>query len=246
MREPLLDWDSQTSKRSELRPRFFGATASTPSDQRWLMYIGSRLSDESATSEQRMVMYTGEGKTWRIAMIIAARHYALLTKEAVTAEPVVCVTDRELTDGEIREQISNLHAEIISCFAGLTTGELEDGMTDDLGTNIAALVMRHKDLAIRLMGAIIFSNQVPADVLSHSLRWIGRIKDEETFHERLWLLRSSLKSSSAVIRDGAGLGLAALGSPRAIPSLRQAIKRENLPSLRADLEQVLRRLESKK
>jgi hypothetical protein len=49
--------------------------------------------------------------------------------------------------------------------------------------------------------------------------------------------------TSPVIRDGAALGLAALGSREAIPVLRQAVKDERVEGLRKDLEQVLRELE---
>ena len=219
---------------------------STPSHHGLLGYIGTFLSRKSGTATaQPIVSYSIPGKTWHITMITKERPYVLITKEMAAPQPPVYLTDRELDEALIKGQISNLHAEMISCFAGIRTGELEDGMTGDLGEKIINLVKVHKDLAIHLLAAIIYSKQVPADALSHALRWIGRIKHDETFHERLWLLRNCLKSSSPIIRDGAALGLAALGSHQAIPSLRDAIKNEKLPNLRADLEQVLNQLELK-
>lgn len=236
---------SETWKSSELPLDVTGS--SKPSYESWLFYIGCRLLGESVTAVPPTVTYSEADKTWRITWIAAKRAYSvrIKEKEMVPAKRRAFLTDRDLEEAEIENQRANLHAEIMACFAGTTTGELEDGMTGDLGSGIAELLRAHKDLAIRLLAALIYSKQVPEEALSHALRWIGRIKHEETYRERLWLLRNCLKLSSPVIRDGAGLGLAALGSPQAIPSLREAIEMEKIPSLREDLEKVLRRLESK-
>jgi len=79
-------------------------------------------------------------------------------------------------------------------------------------------------------------------LVSHILRWVGRIKNPPSFEARFNLLVKCLRSPSALIRDGASLGLGLLGSARAIPFLEEAIENEKLPALRSDMEQVARDL----
>lgn len=137
------------------------------------------------------------------------------------------------------------HAEVLSYFDGLLMDELEDGMTLLLGERIFNVIETYGTPAIDALAGIIESQKVPVEALSHALRWVGRMRHPKSLHRRLWILRRSLLSSSPVVRDGAALGLAALGSPHAIPSLRAAIEREKLPALRADIERVLKQMELK-
>jgi HEAT repeats len=130
-----------------------------------------------------------------------------------------------------------------SCLAGFMDEEIEDGMTGSLGEKISNLIRFHGSKAIRRLKELISSNGVSPSLASHTLRWLGRVEDSASFDSRLELLCESLQSKSPVIRDGASLGLAALGSKKAIECLKAAIEQEKLPSLRADLEQVLRELQ---
>jgi len=235
--------DSQTSKIPHWGLRIF-----TPdfefeaSSEGVIRYIGHFLFPQSLTTPQSTVLpFTAFNQS---CFITFAHSGSLGSSEIASIQPPTYITDRELDEAWVKNQIARLHAEIIGCFSGIMAGEIEDGMSNDLGERIKNLLNEHKDLAVHLFGAIVHSQQVPEDVLSHALRWMGRIKHEETFHDRLWLLRSCLRSPSPIIRDGAALGIAASGSRQAISSLQQAIDRERLPSLRADLIQVLKELES--
>jgi hypothetical protein len=145
--------------------------------------------------------------------------------------------EREVFSSSIRDP--RVELEVLSCFDCSNLEEIGDGMTIRLGKNITSVVEKYSSSAIDVLAAIVSSENPPAEVLSHVLRWLGRMKHPTSFRKRLWLLRLSLRSPSAVIRDGAALGLAALGSRLAIPSLRAAIERERIPSLRSDLQQVL-------
>jgi HEAT repeats len=131
-----------------------------------------------------------------------------------------------------------------SCLAGFVDEEIEDGMTASLGEKISNLIRFHGSKAIKQLKDLLTSNDLSPSVASHTLRWLGRIKDSASFDSRLRLLCESLRSKSPVIRDGASLGLAALGSPKAISFLQDAIDQEKLPGLRADMEQVLRELQN--
>ena len=72
---------------------------------------------------------------------------------------------------------------------------------------------------------------------------LGRMNDSITRNRRLWILESGLFSSSARIRDAAGLGLASLDDPHAIPYVRKAIDEERCDELREDLQQILEQLQ---
>ena len=131
-----------------------------------------------------------------------------------------------------------------SCLTGFVDEEIEDGMTASLGEKISNLIRFHGSEAVKRLKGLISSNELSPSLASHTLRWLGRIKDSASFDSRLELLCESLRSKSPAIRDGASLGLAALGSTKAIPFLLEAIEREKLPGLRADLEQVRRKLQN--
>lgn len=136
-----------------------------------------------------------------------------------------------------------LEKEVLRCLEGAAAEELEDGMTADLGNNLTSLVRRFGERAVVAIGAVTSSGKVAPEVISHVLRWLGRMQDPRSFQLRFWLLKRDLISHSPVVRDGAALGLAALGSPLAIAALREAIERERLRGLRRDLQQVLEQLE---
>lgn len=132
--------------------------------------------------------------------------------------------------------------EVMACFIGMTEDEVEDGMTATLGRRIMQVVVKYGKTAVSEVEKIILSEGISPAIASHTLRWLGRINDPKSFRERLELLTKSLRLSSPLARDGAALGLAALGSPAAIPALRAAVERERLSGLRTDLQRVLNEL----
>jgi hypothetical protein len=136
-----------------------------------------------------------------------------------------------------------LEKEVLRRLEGAAAEELEDGMTGDLGNNLTSLVRRYGERAVMAIGAVTSSGKVAPEVISHVLRWLGRMQDARSFQLRFWLLKRDLISHSPVVRDGAALGLAALGSPLAIVALREAIERERFRGLRRDMQQVLEQLE---
>lgn len=123
--------------------------------------------------------------------------------------------------------------------------DLSDGMTPRLGVKIATCLQTFGDASLVNIAAAALRGTADPDALSHALRWIGRLRDQETFHGRLLLLTRTLEAPSAIVRDGAGLGLVELGSRAALPALTAAIDKEANNSLREDLEQVAAYLRSR-
>jgi len=139
--------------------------------------------------------------------------------------------------------VPTVEEEVLSSLEVVQTEELEDGMTGSLGSVVSVLLSRYGESAILAMASLISSGKIAPEVISHTLRWLGRMNHPESFRRRLWLLKNCLLSPSPIVRDGAALGLAVLGSRSAIPALRAAIKREHFHGLRRDMEHVLELLE---
>lgn len=116
--------------------------------------------------------------------------------------------------------------------------ELQDGMTARLGVKLAACLRNFGDACLANLATVALQGEADPDALSHVLRWVGRLPDRESIQGRLLLLIRALEAPSAIVRDGAGLGLVELGSRAAIPALTAAIARETNASLRDDLEQA--------
>ena len=174
------------------------------------------------------LLHSSFGTQLRLEVYRPAYFYWTRAKENVTAPSVGVPTVEE---------------QVLSRLGVVQAEELEDGMTGSLGSEVSVLVSRYGESAILAMASLISSGKIGPEVVSHTLRWIGRMNHPESFRRRLWLLKSCLLSPSAVVRDGAALGLAALGSRSAIPALRAAIQREPFRGLRRDMEQVLELLE---
>ena len=135
---------------------------------------------------------------------------------------------------------------ILGAVERVSVEELEDGMSYDLGMGVASAVERYHELALTTLAESIWRGELHAEVASHTLRWLGRLRDPATESSRLRLLTRSLKATSPAVRDGAALGLASLDRPEAIPLLRKAINDEPIAALRSDLEQVLTELDQRR
>jgi hypothetical protein len=136
-----------------------------------------------------------------------------------------------------------LHEEIGTLFRQWQEMRFEDGMENDVSRTLWRLLMNHSALLVESLAAVILTERVSPRVAAEALRHLGRFAHPPSHTDRLWLLERSLRSESPLSRDGAGLGLAHLGDPSAIPYLRAAIEHESIPSLRDDLRQVLNALQ---
>jgi hypothetical protein len=132
---------------------------------------------------------------------------------------------------------------IENLFTAARNEVFEDGMESQFSKEFVSLLWRHGQLAILETARLIAGEKVDPNVASEALKWVGRINDKKTHSFRLWLLKRGLASSSAQVRDGAGLGLSFLGDPTAILALREAVDIEQIPELRGDLNQVLEQLQ---
>lgn len=153
-----------------------------------------------------------------------------------------CSSGNASTLGQEVDVGEAVEGEVLNAIEAVPLETLEDGMTWSLGQSIANLIGKYHEAGIAHLASLILGTLHP-EAASHSLRWVGRIKDRKTESSRLRLLGRALEAESPVVRDGAALGLALIGDPEMVPVLRRAIARERLVGLRRDMEEVLRELE---
>lgn len=155
---------------------------------------------------------------------------------SVLRQPVDNATVFELNPAKLRRSIENL-------FISARDEIFEDGMESRFSTELVSTIARYGDYALEVIESLILSESAIPEVASEALRWIGDTEHKATHEIRLRLLERSLSCSSPIVRDGAVLGLSFMSDPRAIGSLRDALKREDSKLLRRYMEQVLEELE---
>jgi HEAT repeat protein len=117
------------------------------------------------------------------------------------------------------------------------------GMDSKFSANLQAIVEQYGDKAVLELGHILKARQADSEVVEEALLQLGMIDDSATQRTRLSILEESLKSDSVGRRDAAGLGIASMNDPSALPALRRALKRETSSRLKHDLHLVVEQLE---
>jgi HEAT repeat protein len=107
---------------------------------------------------------------------------------------------------------------------------------------LLAIVARHGRTAFQAIAEYLFSGAANPDVTSEALRWLGDFEDPATLPQRWVILQRTLEDQSPRVRDGAILGFAALGDPRARPLLLEAQEAEQIAELRLLIDQVVKNL----
>lgn len=143
----------------------------------------------------------------------------------------------EATGGELLqrllERLFNLATDIV----------FEDGVENDLTIGLRALTSRFGEQAIEEIGQFLERNDTSESVVAEVLRYFGRADDARTRTIRMWYLSRSLKSESAIVRDGATVGLLYLDDESVLAALREAANREPFRELREDMELIIAELE---
>lgn len=132
-----------------------------------------------------------------------------------------------------------LRAHVRTLFQDAREATFEDGMESRFSTALSALIRTHGEAAVEAIRELVSAESQWREPASEALRWLGRIEDAPTHALRLRVLEQALQHPNSQVRDAAGLGLASMGEPHAIPALIEAIAREAIPQLRLDLQQVL-------
>ncbi len=132
-----------------------------------------------------------------------------------------------------------LKDQISSLFDEAKRERFESGYKSNFARQIEVVIDYHGEKAINIIANLILTDGVNPDVADEALRWIGQMTNHITQRSRRDLLeRCLLQSKSIFVRDGAGLGLASMDDPDALPALEIAIGKEGNQELKEDLQSV--------
>jgi hypothetical protein len=116
---------------------------------------------------------------------------------------------------------------------------IEDGMPNAVSEYLPGLLAKDYTAVIPALLSVIEAGSTTPIIAAELLKELGRLRNAASHASRLWVLERALSLSSPFIRDGAGLGLARLADPDALPYLRRAVEGELNAQTRADLQLVI-------
>lgn len=121
---------------------------------------------------------------------------------------------------------------------------IEDGIDNEFYLGFRELLTKYGNVGLTLISDQTFGLHMPEHTLSTLLGYVGKLDDNVSTAMRRQLLEGYLTHESAVVRDGALVGLSYVESPDALPSLRAAYEREPYGELKQDILNVIEELET--
>ena len=113
------------------------------------------------------------------------------------------------------------------------------GMDSIFSQRLDSMINYFGVLTLKALSNLLSYRQTNIELLSETMRTVGRNADIKTKNLRFRLLIEGLNHTSAIIRDSASLGLYDMEDPQAIPYLEDAISREKYDSLKNDYGQII-------
>ena len=139
---------------------------------------------------------------------------------------------------------NTVERKIENIFYTANSQEFEDGMDNEFVKFLFAAVRQYENSAIFEIHNLTLKKQVNPIVAGEALRWLGDVDHEPTYGCRRWLLEKAVsEASSALVRDGANVGLAFMDDPHAIPYLQRALLSEKNALLQKMVAKTLKQLE---
>jgi hypothetical protein len=136
-----------------------------------------------------------------------------------------------------------IEAKIASLFADAELEEFDDESTAEFSKNIELAVRGFGSHALQAIMQNIVCELASPEVCREALLAISWSARDATFPKRRQLLEQSLRCSSKIVRDAAGVAIAAMNDPRSASAITRAIQREKSPLIRRNLELVFTQLE---
>jgi hypothetical protein len=124
--------------------------------------------------------------------------------------------------------------------------EFEDGMENEVTLRIMRLLTQYGPSAVDKFARILSSGSARPEIVAQVLLCFGRTDDQATYSARSRAVREGLRSSSAKVRDAAGVAIDSMLDRSAEADLLVAIERERVPTLKQDMLSVLADLQSLK
>jgi len=153
-------------------------------------------------------------------------------------------TVRSIVSTEYHQHKENIDSICESIFWEAKRENFEDGMKSKFSQNLISFIKKYSRDAIESITCLIVYEKMNPEIAGEALRWIGRIEHPDSYEFRRWLLERSIILPSALVRDGALLGIASMDDKHTIKYLKEAIDKEYCGDLKVDMIQVLEQLES--
>ena len=119
----------------------------------------------------------------------------------------------------------------------------EDGVETLFSEKLVETMKKWGVPAVECLHNYVMSGRAEEEVAAEALRWVGGLRDVKTHEARWRFLIAALYFPSLALRDGALMGLAAMGEPRSLPFLERAqLLPANRP-LRTDYEELIRQIQ---
>ena len=176
-------------------------------------------------------------------MLLAGRFYTIQNR--IQTHSYREVSDIASTDTP-QISVDNLQIEqsVLNIFDTYQHEEFDTDIAYDFTNALDILIRANGKPAVRIINNLIKKHILNNNIISETLKALGRIEDENTKYERYELLIGSIRNQSAIIRDGAVSGLSFLDDKRALPQLRMLFETETTPILKSNIKVAIRSLET--
>lgn len=146
------------------------------------------------------------------------------------------------SSSQVAEVAEEIRTELRLMFFAALRDHIEDGLPNAITKRLPELLNRDFNATVTGLTAALESGAVSESLAAEALKELGQVRNDAFRHYHRWALERALSLGSSMTRDGAGLGLARLGDPAAIPYLLKAIDAEPNLETRADLQLVVDQL----
>ena len=172
---------------------------------------------------------------WRLGAVLET--HTRETPESWESTVTLSSTDPIITKPDyLRNRVSEL-------FASAAEENFEEGTESPFAKGLLALIRDYGNAAVAALESTLEPGRTDIEVAREVLRWLGAIDHSQSGRYRRAVLEKHLKASSARLRYAAGLGLAEMDDPAAIPALIAAIRTEAHDKIRWHFQLVLDQLE---
>ena len=135
----------------------------------------------------------------------------------------------------VRQRISQV-------FESASDEVFEIGFLSQFSKNLQKIYEQHPFEVLSFAKEKLVSNQTDVEMVSELLWWVSRQESPWVKSLVVEILATGLSHSSALVRDTAANGIADVDEEVAIKHIQQAIIREKVPELRADMQDLVRTL----
>ena len=121
--------------------------------------------------------------------------------------------------------------------------QFETGVESRFSKGLEQLYAHASDAVLQSLRNRLVGGRASPQVLAEMLEWVSR-QEQASRNNIVNLLSTGLGNASPLVRDAAALSLAYFDGNAAIPYLKQAIQKENVPELQTDLRALVLSLET--